>query len=93
MLDFNKISTLILVALSLALPMTGQAQGTAPAQGVTQPGTPPQPEAPPPAPKPGTITDGRPRIDQGGGAAQTTPSTTSSLPLPPTGQADPSPRR
>lgn len=75
--------------LMLALPAAGMAQGTAPAQGVTRPTPPPRPTTPPPAPEPGAITDGRPRVDQGGGTTRTTPDTTKSLPLPPAGQADP----
>ena len=86
---FHGPGAVILMALSLAFPMTGRTQGTAPAQGVTQPRPPPQPEAAPPAPKPGTISDGRPRVDRGGGTTRTTPDTTGNLPLPPAGQADP----
>ena len=75
--------------LLLALPLAAAAQGTAPGQGVTTPipqGTPP---AQPPAPRPDTLGDGRPKQDPGGGAASTAPDTTSSLPLPLPGQANP----
>jgi hypothetical protein len=75
--------------LLLAAPIVVHAQGTAPGQGVTRPipqGTPP---AQPPAPRPGTLSDGRPKADAGGGAADTAPGTTSSLPLPQPGQANP----
>ncbi|WP_052214481.1 hypothetical protein [Belnapia sp. F-4-1] len=80
---------LALLAVLLALPVAATAQGTAPAQGVTRPIPRPAPEAAPPAPKPGEITDGRPRTDTGGGAANTTPDTTARTPLPPAGQANP----
>jgi hypothetical protein len=75
--------------LLLAVPTVAHAQGTAPGQGVTLPipqGTPP---AQPPAPQPGDLSNGRPKADTGGGAADTAPGTTSSLPLPPPGQANP----
>jgi hypothetical protein len=80
---------LVFSLLLIAAPLAAEAQGTAPGQGVTRPipqGTPP---AQPPAPKPETLSDGRPRQDAGGGAASTAPETTSSLPLPPSGQANP----
>jgi hypothetical protein len=75
--------------LLLAAPIVAHAQGTAPGQGVTRPipqGTPP---AEPPAPRPGTLSDGRPKQDTGGGSANTAPGTASSLPLPQPGQANP----
>lgn len=73
----------------VAQSLTAAAQGTAPAQGVNRPIPRAAPEAAPPAPKPGEITDGRPRTDPGGGAARTAPGTTSGTPLPPANQADP----
>jgi hypothetical protein len=88
MMGHGTIAVLLTVGL-VAMPLAGNAQGTAPAQGVTRPSPPPAPEAAPPAPKPGEITDGRPRTDPGGGAARTTPDTTAKLPLPSPGQADP----
>lgn len=89
------VATALLLALAtpLVTPGAALAQGTAPAQGVTQPmpqGTPP---AQPPAPRPSDLSDGRPRQDAGGGAASTAPGTTSSLPLPQPGQADPPEKR
>lgn len=80
------------LGLSLVWPAQSLAQGTAPTQGVTQPQAQPVSPGGPPAPDPRDITDGRPRADPGGGAANTAPGTTSSLPLPPQGQADPPPK-
>lgn len=77
--------------LLLTLPLGAVAQGTAPAQGVGQPMPQPAPLAGPPAPKPSEITDGRPRVETGGGETNTSPETTSKTPLPPVGQADPPP--
>ena len=77
------------LAVLFAVPVAALAQGTAPGQGVTTPMTQPTNPGGPPAPSPGTLSDGRPRQDAGGGAASTAPGTTSSLPLPPQGQADP----
>src|SRR5690349_1516724 len=86
-----RTAIVLLLGLSLeaAVPLVARAQGTAPAQGVVTPI--PQPVAPggPPAPRPQDLGDGRPRQDTGGGAANTAPETTSSLPLPQPGQADP----
>ena len=76
-------------ALLFWLPGAAAAQGTAPAQGVTQPMEQPSPAADPPAPKPADVSDGRARPDPGGAQTRTTPDTTTSLPLPEKGQADP----
>ena len=83
----------ILLAALVALPIAATAQGTAPAQGVNRPIPRPAPEtapgATPAAPQPGTLTDGRPRTDPGGGTARTAPDTTARTPLPPPNQANP----
>ena len=79
--------------LLLAAPPVALAQGTAPGQGVTRPiPQGPLPEQPP-APRPGTLSDGRPKEDPGGGAANTAPGVNSNLPLPPAGQANPPEKR
>jgi hypothetical protein len=88
----------IVIVLVLGLPLLAGpggawAQGTAPAQGVTQPMPQPAPASGPPAPKPGELSDGRPKRDAGGGAASTAPETTGNLPLPLPGQADPVEKR
>ncbi len=89
------IHAALAAVLLVAQPLAAAAQGTAPSQGVTlpipRPGTEAQKETPPapPAPKPSEVTDGRPRTDQGGGAASTAPDTTAHTPLPPPNQADP----
>ncbi len=89
-----RILLLCLAAAPLALqPPAAAAQGTAPAQGVNRPIPRPAPETAPPAPRPGEITDGRPRTDTGGASARTTPDTTSGTRLPPANQADPPARR
>lgn len=89
-----RILILCLAAAPLVTqPVIAMAQGTAPAQGVNRPIPRPAPEAAPPAPRPGEITDGRPRTDPGGGAASTAPDTTAGTPLPPVNQADPPARR
>ncbi len=75
--------------LILVQPVAALAQGTAPAQGVNRPIPRPAPDAAPPAPRPGEITDGRPRTDPGGGAARTAPDTTAGTRLPPANQANP----
>ena len=75
--------------LLIVQPLAAMAQGTAPAQGVNRPIPRPAPDAAPPAPKPGEITDGRPRTDPGGGAASTAPDTTAGTRLPPANQANP----
>ena len=77
------------LAILLGVPAAGLAHGTAPGQGVATPMTQPTSPGGPRAPTPGTLSDGRPRQDSGGGAASTAPNTTSSLALPPQGQADP----
>jgi hypothetical protein len=83
------LAHLAFALLLLTAPMVAHAQGTAPGQGVTRPI--PQGTSPvqPPAPPPSTLSDGRPKEDTGGGAANTAPGTTSSLPLPQPGQANP----
>jgi hypothetical protein len=88
------VRTMMALAGLLTLPGMALAQGTAPAQGVTQPM--PQPTTPggPPAPQPAELGDGRPRQDATTtSGTNTAPETTQSLPLPPAGQADPVPSR
>ncbi|MDO9712413.1 hypothetical protein [Paracraurococcus lichenis] len=82
-----------MLALALALPCIAQAQGTGPMQGTTQPQPQPTPPGGPPVPRAEEIGNGRPRQDPGGGQTDTSPGTTSSLPLPPAGQADPVPKK
>ena len=86
----GRIAFAILLGLPLASPGAALAQGTAPGQGVTVPMQQPTSPGGPPAPKPGTLSDGRPRQDAGGGGASTAPGgRPAALPLPLPGQADP----